>query len=177
VQYGKQFGWRVSDESKRSSMGRVKSPTIGTPIIMGQVVELDPVSPGYLKVGGSGVKPLTGYCGLFLQDEQMFPDIWSSYWQDSYSIAVGKLNKLSVIANGAGSHVWYKNISGPTTRADGRVLPDFTMFDSTDLDIGHGFGWDGSKFVNVTDPTDSASFGTVVYLDPVAEYVEVMLTH
>jgi len=176
MQYGKQFGWRVSDETKRSANGRVKSPTSGNAIIMGQAVELDPTSAGYLKLAPSGAKPLTGYCGLFLQDEQMFPDIWSSYWQDSYSIALGKFNKLSVIANGPGAHVWYKNITG-STRSDGRVIPSFTMFDSTSLDIGHGFGWDGSKFVNVTDPTDDASFGTVVYLDAGNEYVEVMLTH
>lgn len=174
--YGLNFGFRVSDETRRSSMGRVKTPATGPLLTIGTPVEIDPSKAGYLRAASANVHPRTGACGLLLQEEDHIFSIYETLVRDSFARGVAKANTLSVITNGAGTKVWYKNTTAQT-RADGRSISAVTMFDVTSVAVGRGLAWDGAKFVDVADPRDVTSFGEVSYFDPTRKYVELILQH
>lgn len=174
--YGLNFGFRRSDESVRVSEGRVKTPATGAALLLGTAVELDPSNAGYLRVAASGAKPRTGTCGLLVQEEVWDRTIYEAQRVDSFLLGIAKKNRLSVITNGAGTKVWFKN-TDQQDRADGRSIAAVTMFDSTSVAVGHGLAWDGTKWVNVTDPTDATSFMEVTFYDASKKYLEAVLTH
>lgn len=173
--YGLNFGFRRSDESVRTSEGRVKTPATGNPLLLGTAVELDPANAGYLRAGAASVKPRAGTCGLLLQEEIWDRGIYERERVDSFVLGIAKLNRLSVITTGAGTKVWYLNTVAQT-RADGRVISAVTMFDPTSVAVGHGLAWNGTEWVNVTDPTDPTSFMEVTFFDSAKPYVEAVLT-
>jgi hypothetical protein len=174
--YGLNFGFRVSDETRRSSMGRVKTP-VGSALLIGTAVEIDYATPGgYLKAATNASKPRTGSCGLLVQEESWNRTVYQSEYIDSYDLAVAKPNTLSVITNGAGTKVWMRNSAGKT-RADGRVIPAVTMFDPTAIVAGGGLVWNGTTWAGVADPTTALSFAEVVYYDSARLYLEAILTH
>lgn len=178
-EYGRNFGFRVSDESRRSSMGRVKTPATGPALLMGTAVEIDPVNAGRLRQSAAGVLPRTGTSGLLVQEESHLGSIYDADDFDSlgtgYSVA--KKNTLSVITNGPGTKVWFQNTAGET-RADGRVVAAVTMFVTAGVAVGRGWIWNGTAWADGgADPTIPTSFGEVVYYDAARSYVEVMLTH
>jgi hypothetical protein len=113
--YGLNFGFRVSDESYRRSNGRVKTPATGAPLLLGTAVELDPANPGYLRVASATAKPRTYTCGLLVQEE-----VWDrAVYEAASSTASPRRDQaqpLSVITNGAGSKVWFRNTTGPDPR-------------------------------------------------------------
>lgn len=174
--YGLNFGFRVSDESVRSSMGRVKTPKTGPNLLLGTAVEIDPANPGYLRQAAASAKPRTGTCGLLVQEERWDAPVYDQAisFVDSFSLGVAYPNRLSVITNGPGTKIWLKN-TGAQTRADGRVINAVTMFVSTGVAVGHGLAWNGSAWVNVADPTDATSFMEVSYYDASRNYLEAIL--
>lgn len=174
--YGLNFGFRVSDESSRRSNGRVKTPASGPALLLGTAVEVDPANPGYLRAAAAAVKPRTGTCGLLIQEEVWDRNIYEGQLVDSFLLGVAKLNRLSVITNGAGTKIWLKN-SVSQTRADGRVIPAVTMFDPTSLVVGAGLAWDGTKWIFVADPTAATSFMEVTSFDATYGRLEAVLSH
>lgn len=175
--YGNNFGFRVSDESRRSSMGRVKTPATGAVLLQGTAVEIDPAVAGYLKQSVSGVKPRTGTAGLLVQEESWNSSIYEAEGFDSFSLGVTKKNTLSVITNGPGTKVWFRNTAAQT-RADGRSITAVTMFVATGVAVGRGWIWNGTAWADGgADPTIATSYGEVVYYDAARGYVEVMLSH
>jgi hypothetical protein len=174
--YGRNFGFRVSDETRRSSNGRFRTP-VGSALLLGTAVEINPSSAGYLQVGGSGgVKPRTGTCGLLVQEEAWDRSIYQSDLVDSFQLGTALPNTQSVITNGPGTKVWFKN-TGAVTRADGRVIPAVAMFTVTSVAVGRGLAWNGTVWVDVADPTAATSFMEVTYYDSNNAYVEAILTH
>lgn len=173
--YGVNFGFRRSDESVRVSEGRVKTPATGPLLMLGTAVEIDPVNAGYLRVAAGGAKPRTGTCGLLVQEEIWDRSIYGPERVDSFQIGVALPNRLSVITNGPGTKVWFKN-TGAQSRADGRSLSAVTMVTLTGVAVGRGLAWDGTFWVDVADPTSATSFMEVTYLDSARGYVEAVLT-
>ena len=173
--YGLNFGFRVSDETRRSSNGRVRTP-VGSALHLGTAVEIDPAAPTFLKVAASGAKPRTGTCGLLVQEEIWDRPLYGQQIVDSFALGVALPNRLSVITNGAGTKVWLKNTAGQT-RADGRVIAAVAMFTAASVAVGRGLSWNGTVFVDVADPTDATSFMEVSYYDASAGLVEAYLTH
>jgi hypothetical protein len=176
--YGLNFGFRVSDESYRRSNGRVKTPATGAPLLLGTAVEIDPVNPGYLRTPGTGAKPRTYTCGLLVQEEAWDRGIYEGQLVDSFLLGVAKLNRLSVITNGAGSKVWFRNTDAQT-RADGRVVPAVTMFNPASVAVGRGLAWDGTNkvWIDVADPTAATAFMEVTAFEPAYGRLEAVLTH
>jgi hypothetical protein len=174
--YGLNFGFRVSDESYRRSNGRVKTPATGAPLLLGTAVELDPANPGYLRVAGSAAKPRTYTCGLLVQEEVWDRAIYEAQVVDSFALGVAKPNRLSVITNGAGSKVWFRNTAAQT-RADGRVIPAVTIFDPTNVAVGRGLTWNGTQWVDIADPTSATAFMEVTWFEPAYGRLEAVLTH
>lgn len=181
-EYGLNFGFRVSDETRRSSFGRVRTPKTGAALLMGTAVEQDPANPGYLRVKPAATPFRTGASGLLVQEEEWDRTIYQSDIIDSFSYGVAKHNRLSVITSGPGTKVWFRNTAGQT-RADGRVIPAVTMFLTTSggatpvaLAVGVGLGWDGTRWVPAADPTAATSLMEVTYYDASAGLVEAFLT-
>jgi hypothetical protein len=126
--YGLNFGFLRSDESSRSGAeGRFKTP-VGSALLLGTMVEIDPATPGYLKQSAINAAVVTGYAGLLLQELEWDRSIYESEADviDSFMKGVAKPNKLAVITSGAGTKVWFKNTAG-VTRADGREIASRTM--------------------------------------------------
>lgn len=167
--YGLNFGFRRSDESMRISEGRFRTP-VGSQLVLGTAVEIDASSPGYLKQAAKDVEPRPGICGLLVQEEAWDRSIHGKQRTDSFDLNVALPNRLSVITNGAGVKVWFRN-TPKITRADGREIAAVTMFDTTDMAVGKQLGWDGSawavsatgKFMEVTEyDADKAYFEAVL---------------
>jgi hypothetical protein len=139
-------------------------------------VEVDPANAGYLRVGGASVKPRTGTCGLLVQEEVWDRSIYQSDLVDSFQLGAAFLNTQSVITNGPGTKVWFKNTTSQN-RVDGRVIGAVSMFTVTSVAVGRGLAWSGTTWVDVADPTDPTSFMEVTYYDSARTYVEAILTH
>lgn len=173
--YGLNFGFRRSDESMRVSEGRVKTPATGAALLLGTAVELDPANAGYLRAAANAAKPRTGTCGLLVQEEIWDRSVYEADRVDSFVLGVAKKNRLSVITNGAGVKVWFKN-TAQQDRADGRSIAAVTMFTSTSVAVGRGLAWDGTKWIDIADPTSATSFMEVTYYDAAKGYLEAVLT-
>lgn len=171
--YGRNFGFRVSDESKRISNGRLRTPAAGT-FRIGMLVEQDPAAPGFLKAAALNAVGSGGTVGLLVQEEQFIGSIYSqgvSYF-DSNNLGVAKNNTLSVITAGAGTKVWFQNTAAET-RADGRVLAAVTMFTAAGLVDLDYLTWDGTKFV---EGTEANSMLRVTSVNTSTGFVEAVLT-
>lgn len=171
--YGRNFGFRRSDESVRVSEGRLRTPATGT-FRIGMLVTFDPAAPGYLKAAAANEVGDGGTVGLLLQEEQFIGSIYGQGVEhyDSNNLGVAKNNTLSVITSGAGTKVWFQNTAGET-RADGRVLSAVTMTDLTGVAIKDYLTWDGTKFI---EGTEANSMLRVTAVDVAAGYVEAVLT-
>jgi hypothetical protein len=152
--YGLNFGFRRSDESLRVSEGRVRTPADGDPLLLGTCVEIDPENPGYLRAAAANAKPRTGICGLLVQEEVWDRSIYDTVILDSFSLGVAYKNRLSVITNGPGSKVWFKNTPAQQ-RADGRDVPPVTIFATAGIEVGAKLGWDGTRWAVTADEANA----------------------
>lgn len=168
--YGLNFGFRRSDESLRVSEGRFRTPATGSRLLIGSCVEIDPAADGFLRAAASGAKPRTGVCGLLLQEEDWDYSIYEATNGDSFTRGVAKLNRLSVVTNGAGTKVWFKNTTG-STRADGRVTPSVALVDFTSLAVGSNLKWNGTQWVTVA-AGDVTAHMEVTSIDSANSYLE-----
>jgi hypothetical protein len=145
--YGLNFGFLRSGEEVRVAEGRYKTP-VGSALLLGTMVEVDPASDGYLKVSAANATFVTGFRGLLLQELEWDRSIYESPADmlDSFQMGVAKADRLSLITSGAGTKVWLRNTT-TTTRADGRVTPTRTMLTTlTGLAVGDEIGWDGTSW-------------------------------
>lgn len=171
--YGRNFGFRRSDEQGRNSEGRFKTP-VASALKIGTAVEIDPASAGYLKQSAANAIPVPGKSGLLVQEENFIRGTYESVGYDSYNNGVALPDKLSVITYGTGVKVWYLNTAGET-RADGRVISAVTMFTASGLAVGERLGWDGSKWVE-SDGTTIPHWFVVTSVNVSGGYVEAVLT-
>ena len=176
--YGLNFGFRRSDESLRVAEGRFKTPTgEAGEMLLGSWVEIDPnetdgpLGSGRLRQAAAGVEPRPGICGLLLQEEIMIRSLYEHEQVDSFQIGVSKPDKLSVITNGPGVKVWFRN-TPQQDRADGRVIPAVTIVDLTGVSVGTGLEWDGTQWV----AADAGGVHMeVTFVDTDNEFVEATL--
>lgn len=172
--YGLNFGFRRSDESVRVSEGRFKTPVAGSALLIGTAVQIDPATPGYLKTCAASAPIVPGVAGLLVQEEAHWGSIYGQAIDtyDSTNLGIAKKNQLSVINTGAGVKVWFKNTTGQT-RADGRVTSSVTMATTTGVALGDSMGWDGTKWIKVTDLT--TAWMTVTAINAAGGYFEGVL--
>lgn len=170
--YGLNFGFRRSDESSRVSEGRQRTP-VGSALVLGTCVEIDPANEGFLRQGAASAPPRTGICGLLLQELDWDVSIYDGEVIDSFAKGVAKPNRLSVITNGAGTKVWFRNTAG-ATRADGRVIPARTLVDFTGLVLGSSLLWNGTAWADA-GATPAVAHMEVTEIDVAGEYLEATL--
>lgn len=172
--YGLNFGFLRSGEEVRVAEGRYKTP-VGSALLLGTMVEIDPASAGYLKQSAADAAVVTGYSGLLLQELEWDRSIYETDGPlDSFQYGVAKADRLALITSGAGTKVWIKN-TGSITRADGRVIAARTMLTATGLAVGDSVGWDGSKWVETNGTTVTNAVMKVTSVDVTAGYVEAVL--
>jgi len=170
--YGLNFGFRRSDESVRSSEGRLRTPATGAVLLQGTLVTIDPANPGFLKVAAANAPVVPGVTGLLVQEE-FDRSIYESDRVDSFVLGLTKKNRLSVITTGAGTKFWLANTAAQN-RADGRSIAAVTMFSATGIALGDSIGWDGAKYVKA-DGTTVKPVATVTFLDTTAGRLEAVL--
>lgn len=171
--YGLNFGFLRSDESSRSSAeGRFKTP-VGSALLLGTLVEVDPANAGYLKQAAAASVPVTGYCGLLLQELDFERSIYESDVTsiDSFQKGVAKPNRLAIITGGAGTKIWLRNTAGQN-RVDGRVISARTMVaNAAAVAVGDQLGWNGTQWATgATNP-----FMKVTAVSPSKLLVEAVL--
>lgn len=149
AQYGDHFGWRTNVDDMRVTEGTLKSPT-GTPLKQGTVVTRDPANAGYLKVAADASGEI-GQVGLLQQDDIQFArSDFDPALLDSEQLGTCKPDHRSVMVSGPGMAFWVQN-SVQRTRYT-RTFPAQVRWDAAALTAeGDLVGWDGSKFIKVTD--------------------------
>lgn len=172
--YGRNFGFRRSDESVAVREGRFKTPAGGSALLLGTVVSIDTASPGYLKQAVASAPIVPGFTGILVQEEIWDRSIYEAQRVDSFSLGIAKPNRLAAIWTGAGTKFWLHN-TGSQTRADGRSISAVTMFTATSVAVGRGLAWDGTYWVDVASPTATTAIATVTYYDSTNGRLEAVL--
>jgi len=169
--YGLNFGWRRSDETYRVAEGRHRTPKTGAVLLQGTCVTIDPANPGYLMVAPANAPAVTGVTGVLLQEESHFFSIYEVESTTSFRLGITKPNTLSVITNGAGAKVWFRNTTAKT-QIDGHAVPGVTLvtFPAGGINVGDLLGWDGTRWVVTTD--EAAAHFTVTEVDNAKQYLE-----
>jgi hypothetical protein len=145
--YGRNFGFRRSDEVVRVSEGRFRTPASGAALLIGTAVTVDPANKGFLKPAAASADVVPGVTGLLVQEEAHWNSIYEVHALDSNYLGVAKKNTLSVITTGAGTKVWFKNTTA-ASRLDGRQTPGVSLVDFTGgIAVGDTLGWNGTRFV------------------------------
>lgn len=170
--YGRNFGFRRSDESVRNSEGRFRTPTTGNALLLGTAVQIDSANAGDLKVCAANASLIPGFAGLLVQEEIHLPSIYDAEYIDTYGIGAAKKGRLSVITTGAGTKVWFKN-TGAETRADGRSIAAVTLVTISGVAVGDCLGWDGTYWAETA--TAAYQWMTVTAVDTTAGYCEAVL--
>lgn len=170
-EYGLNFGFRVSDEVRRISNGRVKTPAGSAGRLrLGTCVELDtPGNPGVLAAAGADPVPRPRLCGLLVQEEEWDRSFYEAEVRDSFDYGWSKPDTLSVITNGAGTKIWLKN-TAEVVRGS-RTIAAVTMFDTTGMAVGAQLGWDGTQWAAGA----TNKFMEVDYYDAANEFLEAVL--
>jgi hypothetical protein len=157
---GDSFGFRRSDEDLHSGAeANFKVPVSGT-FLQGDVVEIDPASPGYLKKSATDLPLVPGVRGLLVQYGLLRVSV-GLVGQEIFNTR--DLSKVfndapAVIVTGAGLKVWVKNLAAVTT-AGRRPYSAETRVTLAGLAVGDLVQWDGSKFIEATAPANA--IGTV----------------
>jgi hypothetical protein len=166
--YGRNFGFRRSDETMAIREGRQKVPAVGV-FKQGMCVVIDPANPGFLKLGAANEKAVPGFSGMLIQE-----DVWdrSHYGRqvlDSFALDEVLNNRLATIWSGAGTKVWMRNTVGQN-RVDGRVIGAAGLLDAPEgMTAGEYLGWTGTKWGVVAD---AANAHFVITLSNGLDYVE-----
>jgi hypothetical protein len=159
-EYGLNFGFLRSSEEVRWAEGRFRIPA-GAAWMIGTAVEVDPATPGFLKVAAAAAAPVPSYCGILLQELEWERSIYESSvdMMDSFHYGVAKPNRLAIITGGAGVKVWFRNTPG-STRADGRVIGARTIVAGVGaLTVGSWLQWNGTQWAAVGAATDPRPAG------------------
>jgi len=183
--YGPHFGVRRWDEDVAIREGRFKTPTTGDRLLLGTAVEIDFDAPGFMKASDDGVTLRSGVSGLLIYEDQFLVTgpigtINAPYRQDTSYLAYAQLGRYAVIAGGAGSKFWFRNV-------DARTTPDGFPFPAIEPVAGLGaggvangdfLGWNGTQW-ETTGPHSAArpagSWFQVVSLNDAAKIIEVTL--
>ena len=184
--YGRNFGFRRSDEAFALREGRFKTPASGNELLQGSAVQIDPASAGYMKACAAKAAPLTGLTGLLVQEEDHFGSVFEAaplLGHDSLDQGTCKKDRLSVIWAGAGTKVWFKNTKAYSRGSRSKAAVD--IVDLTGVAVGDSLGWDGTKWVKAVPDTPASgedpavpgtpAWMTVTHLNG-TDYCEAVLT-
>ena len=125
--YGRNFGFRRSDESMAIREGRQKVPATGT-YRQGQPVSLDEANPGWIRLTEAADTPVTGWTGLLVQEDAWDRSIYQSTILETGDLGGVINNRLATIWSGNGTKVWFKNTAAQV-RADGRSIEAAELVD------------------------------------------------
>jgi hypothetical protein len=166
--YGRNFGFRRSDETMAIREGRQKVPATGT-FKQGECVVIDPANPGFLKRGVANQPAIAGFSGMLVQEEVWDRSHYGRQVLDSFALDEVLNNRLATIWSGAGTKVWFRN-TALQQRVDGRVIAAAGLLVSpTTIAAGDFLGWDGTKWAEVAS---DALAHFVVTLSNGLDYVE-----
>lgn len=127
--YGRNFGFRRSDESMAIREGRQKVPAAGT-YRQGQPISIDEANPGWIRHTEAADAPVTGWTGLLVQEDAWDRSIYQSSILETGDLGGVINNRLCTIWSGNGTKVWFKN-TGAQLRADGRSIEAAELVDFT----------------------------------------------
>lgn len=151
--FGDSFGFRRSNEHLHSGPeSRHRIPATETDWLQGDLVTIDPASGGYLKVAAANSPVVPGFTGLLIQfEEHVTADEINQYGiLNTRDLSRTRPGLLANIVTGAGLKVWVKNLSADT-RAGRKSYDAETRVDLTGIAVGDTVGWDGTKYVKVTN--------------------------
>lgn len=172
--YGRNFGFRRSDETMAIREGRQKVPATGT-FVQGECVVVDPANPGFLKRAAANEVAIPGYSGMLIQEEVWDRSVYGRQVLDSFALN-GVLNsRLATIWSGAGTKVWFRNTAAQT-RVDGRVIAAAGLLASpATIAVGDFLGWNGTQYAEVAPAGDGSAPPTahfIVTLSNGVDFVE-----
>lgn len=139
--YGKNFGFRRSEPSYRE--GRLGVPDTGL-FRQGDLVTLDPDTPGKLMLAPAGAPVVGGYTGLLIQEEGWDVSTFGPQVVDSNNKGVVLNGKQAVVMTGAGLKIWLRNTAETTYH--GRTFPAVTRVDLTGVALGDELEWNGTRY-------------------------------
>lgn len=158
--FGDSFGFRRSDEILHSGAeANLKVPTTGT-FLQGEVVELDPANPGYVKRSATDLPLVPGIRGLLVQYGQLRlePGLVGQVIFNTRDLSRVVNDAATVVVTGAGIKVWVKNLAAVTAGGGRRTYGAETRVTLAGLAIGDWVKWDGTKFV---EGLEANAIGTV----------------
>ena len=101
--YGRNFGFRRSDETMSRHEGRQRVPATGV-FKQGMAVTFDAANPGYIKLAENGKPVVAGMTGLLVQE-----DAWDVVPGVQTDLSKVHNNRLCTIWFGSGVKVWFRN--------------------------------------------------------------------
>lgn len=161
MSYSRNFGMRSFENVVRD--GRMRVPSTGTALKIGEPVMLDNANPGKLKAATEAVAPGPG-CGIVVFEHiQNKSDALTTAYDSPYdSVPLGVYAQMM---HGVGTKVWFKN-STSKTLYDGRVRSAFSFIVDTVATtmVGKGLVPDGAGKWRLTDGTTTADVGGAAWL-------------
>lgn len=168
--YGRNFGFRRSDESMATREGRFKTPT-DVDLRQGVAIEIDAATPGYYKQCAANAAPVSGLRGLLVQEESHIFSAFEEQGHDTYSLGVAKRDQLSVMWAGIGTKVWFRNTAAYSRF--GRTADAVQMVDLAGVAVGDQLGWNGTRWVKAVDGTTP---GWLTVTNVSTDYCEAVVT-
>lgn len=166
--YGRNFGFRRSDESMLSGReGRLRVPATGT-YLQGDLVTFDPANPGFIKKADANTPIEPGYTGFLIQEDAWDLPLHGDQVMNSWALGQVKNARLCAIWTGAGIKTWMRNTDA-SQLIGGVAHAAVTRFTMGSLVIGDYLGWDGTKYVEVAS---AATAVARVTLSDAAKYIE-----
>lgn len=184
--YGPHFGVRRWDEDVAIREGRLKTPATGNQLLLGTAVEEDFANPGFLKQAVANRPLESGVSGLLLYEDQFlstgqFGTINAPGRQDTAYLAYAALGRYAVLAGGAGSKFWFRNVAARTT-PDGFSFPALTPvagLGAAGVALGDFLGWNGTQWAVIAAGVGGArpagAWFRVVTVNDAASTCEVVL--
>jgi hypothetical protein len=159
--FGDSFGFRRSDEILHSGAeANLKVPATGT-FLQGDVVELDPANPGYVKKSAANAPLVPGIRGLLVQYGELRnePGLTRNVIHNTRDLSAVVNDAQTVVVTGAGIKVWVKNLAQVTAGSGRRAYAAEDRITLASLVLGDLVAWTGTKFARTTDA--AAAIGTV----------------
>lgn len=172
MSYTRNFDFRSTKNAVRNS--RNKTPSTGTPLVIGSPVTEDAANAGLLKQAGAA-EAVTPGCGILVFEHIMVqgvdPQLTSP--QDA-PFNVAPLGRFAQIVHGVGVKVWLRNTADKTLY-DGRVQPGATLVTMTSVVKG-SFLTPGTNGVWRLATTSESKWLYVDSIDATTGVVEASLT-
>lgn len=122
MSYSRNFGFRDFTNIIRD--GRNKTPSTGSPLVLGTAVVVDAANPGVVKVPAANASP-SALSGVLVYEHIQYKGVDAAL-TESVDMDTAPLGQYAQIVHGPGVKVWFKNTAS-VTLADGRTRAPRTM--------------------------------------------------